>query len=327
MMAHPGLRNVEHGEGEGTSSPKSCKRLKRELPTSCVSFGHRTDLVPLASTDLALPGFPVSILDQPAAFSKEWDADYIRMLLSDKSDAVEDTYNESSISGLISSDVLDRADTQTSEGTSASETRGLYVPVSTGYSYGPPLQPGGPCRGSACLDTPFANPEYGLPFEPMSHSTKRKVSVTEQQSSQSTVVISGIHSTPHAPSNRGELEPHNSVEPDLDLHVDEQNVAAQLRAIPQNVRLTFNRRFVLAPVLLRGKEGFIAANVGLRVHRIDHEPSAQLALHSMLQPSVITTGEEKECLRNRVMVFQSKLLNARKRQELKLKRFPLSLVS
>eukprot|EP00884_Botryococcus_braunii_P009319 jgi/Botrbrau1/18389/Bobra.152_1s0001.1 len=295
-MAHPGLSNAERGE-DTTCSPSSCKRLKREVPEWCGTSGYATDLLPLASKDLALPGFPVSILDQPAAFSKEWDAEYIRTCVLNKLDAPcictggpDDPFNETSISGVLSTEGLERADTQTSEATSASETRGSYLPTSAAHSDVPLLCANEPCRGSAGFGTPFANPEYKLPFEPVSPSNKRKATATEQQSSQSTVIISGIHSSPYAASNKGELEPNNSVEPDLDLYVDQQNVATQLPAIPQNVRLTFNRRFVLAPVLLRGKEGFIAANVGLRVHRIDHEPSAPLALHSMLQPSVITTG-------------------------------------
>jgi hypothetical protein len=223
------------------------------------------------------------ILDPSGKVSLEYDPNYLLTLLKEEDEDAE-IGAQNSFSSLEWGSFgqacppaepavkLQRADTQTSDSTFASES---CKPASSGGSLG--------------MATPFADPQFSSPFEPSPKGKKRK-SPLEQHSSASVITVTGHSGSGTAAVSRLELDGHGSVEPDLELFVTPDNVDAQLKAIPLSCKVNFNTRLGLTPVILRGKEGLMAANVGLRVQRIEHEPSLQLGLYGLLQPSVITTG-------------------------------------
>lgn len=292
-MALPSIPTSEEG---GSTSPNKCSRPKHEDPPLLSGSKNGMNFMPVYSMDLPLPGMPVPLLPASGVPSKEWDPEVFKHIFDDTPDFLGNCsqsgldFPRFSIDPLLPSQDLERAETQTTEATSGPDA---LQDQSGGSSaaFSAARQRDEHAKPFACRASPAPSPfsDVGQPFE-SSGRRKRKAVELEQQSSQTIVTIARIQSTAASPSRVAQLEGHRSVEPDLDLHVDVHSVASQLPEIPCNIRLTFNSRLTLAPVLLRGREGFIAANVGVRVHRIDHEPSAQLALHSMLQPSVITTG-------------------------------------
>lgn len=274
-------------EGASARSPqRTSKRARTGAPPSQWDGHERPPgggLELFGSTELG-GLYNTRILDPSGNPSLEYDPDYLCALLKEEDRDVE-TGVQNSFSGLDWGAPpgktcpppepvvkLRRADTEDSDNTLASGSCNRHSGASS---------PG--------LATPFADPQFSSPFEP-SHKGRKRKSPSEQQSSASVITVTWHCGSGTAPMSMLELDGHSSAEPDLELYITVENVEAQLKAIPHSCRVNFNTRLGLSPVLLRGREGLMAANVGLRVNRIEHEPSLQLGLYGLLQPSVITTG-------------------------------------
>lgn len=288
-MALPSIPTSEEG---GSTTPNNGSKPTNDDPPLLSGTERGRSLMPVFSVDLVLPGMPVPVLPGSGIPSKEWDPEMFKSLFDETSDfhgSFSQNLDEPRFSiGTLFPSHFDNATAQTTEATSGDPFPAQSGGSSAAFSAAR-IRDDYDSRRPTPAPSPFSSAEDGQSFEPFGRK-KRKAVELEQQSSQTIVTLARIQSTAASPSRVAALEGHRSVEPDLDLNVNVHNVATKLPEIPCNIRLTFNSRLTLAPVLLRGREGFIAANVGVRVHRIDHEPSAQLAMHSMLQPSVITTG-------------------------------------